>query len=136
MKFRCVFSGLVVILASVALVDQAAAQSGAGCGCQPTTTYYAPVPAVVTAPTVSYYAPAPAVSVAPTVTYYAPAPTVAVAPTTAYYAPTTTYYAPAPVYTPPVAAYYPPVARPLFPYAGWRARRAYWNWVTPSVTPY
>jgi hypothetical protein len=107
MKIHVVLAVLVGGLVTLAFVAEVAAQ---GCGCQPTTVYSAPAPAVTVAPTVTYYAPAPA-------------------PVTTYYAPTTTYYAPAPVYA-------VPVYRPLFPYAGWRWRQAYWGWGVPVVTPY
>jgi hypothetical protein len=59
---------LLVATTSILVFTQAA---DAQCGCQPTVSYYAPVP------TTAYYAP-------PVTTYYAP--------TTTYYAPTTAYY--------------------------------------------
>ena len=65
---------LLVAATSVFVFTQAA---DAQCGCQPTVSYYAPVPTTV------YYA-------APVTAYYAPA--VAHYPTSAYYAPTTTYF--------------------------------------------
>jgi hypothetical protein len=75
---------LLVAATSVFVFTQAA---DAQCGCQPTVSYYAPVPTTVyyaaPVPTTVYYA-------APVTAYYAP--TVAHYPTSAYYAPTTTYY--------------------------------------------
>jgi hypothetical protein len=102
-----------------------------------------PAPTVTVAPTTTFYAPAPAV-VAPTTTFYAPAPAIrtscfAPAPVTTFYAPApvTTFHAPAPVttfYAPaPVSTVVVPVGRPgLF---GWRWRRA-WRWGAPVVVPY
>ncbi len=67
---------LLVAATSVLVFTQAA---DAQCGCQPTVSYYAPVPTTANyaAPVTAYYA--------PTTAYYAP--TVAYYPTSAYYAP-------------------------------------------------
>jgi hypothetical protein len=73
---------LLVATTSILVFTQAA---DAQCGCQPTVSYYAPVP------TTAYYAPPVTTYYAPTTTYYAPT-TAYYAPTTAYYAPTTAYY--------------------------------------------
>ena len=79
---------LLVAATSVLVFTQAA---DAQCGCQPTVSYYAPVPTTAhyAAPVTAYYAPTTAYY-APTTAYYAP--TVAYYPTSAYYAPTTAYY--------------------------------------------
>ena len=79
---------LLVAATSVFVFTQAA---DAQCGCQPTVSYYAPVP------TTAYYAAPVTANYVPTTTYYAApaayyAPTTAYYPTSAYYAPTTTYY--------------------------------------------
>ena len=71
-------TSLVLLLAatSVLVFTQAA---DAQCGCQPTVSYYAPVP------TTAYYAAPVTANYAPTTAYYAP--TVVYYPTSAYYAP-------------------------------------------------
>lgn len=127
-------------------------------------TYYdvptVPVPTVPVPPTVTFYSSPPtAAAPAPTVTYYGPSETVAPA-TLATAPPTVTYYSPAPAAAPiaaplPTVTYYPSVvtvpATPVTTYYapapqvrpglfGWRARRAqrraYWNWASPTPTPY